>query len=110
MLAEGLVEQGLLVTRAVHERYRPGKRNPYNEIECGDHYARAMASYGLLQAYAGSHLDLSRGRIRLAPRAGRDAFAVFFSVEGAWGSVRLAGDRVKMAGRAVTVLRGELVV
>src|SRR5262249_18635877 len=46
MLWEGLVQEGLAVTRAVHDRYQPARRNPFNEIECGDHYARAMASYG----------------------------------------------------------------
>ena len=45
MIAEGLVQEGLAVTRAIHDRYSPSKRNPYNEIECGDHYSRSMASY-----------------------------------------------------------------
>ncbi len=45
MVSEGdedLVEQGLAVTRAIHDRYSAKRgRNPYNEIECSDHYARA---------------------------------------------------------------------
>ena len=40
MIAEGMVQEGLAVTRAIHDRYHPSRRNPYNEIECGDHYAR----------------------------------------------------------------------
>ncbi|HAR66764.1 MAG TPA: hypothetical protein DCR55_11190 [Lentisphaeria bacterium] len=48
MIAEGtpkLITQGLAITRAIHDRYAPKKRNPYNEFECSDHYARAMASH-----------------------------------------------------------------
>ncbi len=44
MIWEGLVTEGLAVARAVHDRYHPSRRNPWNEVECGDHYARSMAS------------------------------------------------------------------
>ena len=40
MIAEGLVDQGLTMINAIHERYSPLKRNPYNEIEYGNHYIR----------------------------------------------------------------------
>ena len=46
-----------------------------------------------------------------SPRLGKDDFIAYqASKRGGFLRVRLAGDRVKMAGRAVTVLRGELVV
>ncbi len=48
MMAEGMVEESLILTRAIHDRYHAAKRNPFNEVECSDHYARAMASYGTL--------------------------------------------------------------
>ena len=53
MLWEGMVTEGLAVTRAVHDRYHPSRRNPWNEVECGDHYARSMASYGVFLAACG---------------------------------------------------------
>ena len=53
MIAEGLVQEGLAVTRAVHDRYHGARRNPWNEVECGDHYARSMASYGVFIAACG---------------------------------------------------------
>ncbi len=52
MVWEGMVMEGLAVTRAIHDRYHARRRNPYNEIECSDHYARAMASYGTFLARA----------------------------------------------------------
>jgi len=46
-----------------------------------------------------------------AARLGKHEFAAFqASARGGELRVRLDGDRVKMAGRAVTVLRGELLV
>ncbi|MGA2035802.1 MAG: GH116 family glycosyl-hydrolase [Thermoguttaceae bacterium] len=35
MIWEGLVEEGLAVTRAIHDRYHASRRNPWNEVECG---------------------------------------------------------------------------
>ena len=46
MMAEGMVEESLVLTKSIHDRYHAFKRNPFNEIECSDHYGRAMASYG----------------------------------------------------------------
>ena len=53
----GLVEQGLAIVSAVRARYDGRVRNPFNEYECGHWYARAMASYGLLQACSGARYD-----------------------------------------------------
>jgi len=89
LIQEGLIAEGETIVEAIRSRHDGSTRNPWNEPECGDHYARAMASYGLLQAYAQAHFDLSRGRIELAPQVNREHFALFFSVEGAWGTVLL---------------------
>ena len=53
MIAEDLVFEGLNVVRAIHDRYHPLKRNPYNEVECSDHYGRALASFGAYLALTG---------------------------------------------------------
>ena len=53
MLWAGLVQEGLAIERAIHDRYHASRRNPWNEVECGDHYARAMASYGVFTAICG---------------------------------------------------------
>ena len=53
MIWEGLTQEGLAVTRALHDRYHASRRNPWNEVECGDHYARSMASYGVYLAACG---------------------------------------------------------
>ena len=48
MIQEGMVAEGLEVVQAIRDRYDGFKRNPWNEIECGNNYARSMASYALL--------------------------------------------------------------
>lgn len=46
LIYEGLVEEGLTLVRAVRGRHDGFARNPWNETECGNHYARSMASWG----------------------------------------------------------------
>ncbi len=45
MLYEGMDQDGLEVIKNIRNRYDGKKRNPFDEAECGHHYARAMASW-----------------------------------------------------------------
>src|SRR5262249_39997847 len=56
-LYEGLLAEGLEIVKAVRDRYDGAKRNPWDEVECGHHYARAMASWSLLLALSGFEYD-----------------------------------------------------
>ena len=80
-----MVQEGLAVTRAVHDRYHPSKRNPYNEIECSDHYARAMASYGVYLAVCGYEYDGPAGSLAFAPRVRPEDFKAAFTAAQSWG-------------------------
>ena len=80
-----LVEKGLAITRAIHDRYSAGRRNPYNEIECGDHYARSMASYGVFLAACGFACHGPKGRLGFAPRVSPDNFKAPFTTAEGWG-------------------------
>ena len=83
MAAEGMTDEALAICRAVHDRYQPGLANPYNEVECGDHYARAMASWGVYLSLAGFSHDGPAGRLGFNPRINADDFrAVFTTAEG----------------------------
>jgi non-lysosomal glucosylceramidase len=85
LIYEGYVEEGLTLTRAVRERHDGVRRNPRNEVECGHHYARSLASYGVLVALSGFECDLPAGRISFAPRIFADDFHCFFAAGTAWG-------------------------
>jgi uncharacterized protein (DUF608 family) len=89
MIYEGtpeLVEKGLAITRAIHDRYAPAKRNPYNEIECSDHYARAAASYGVFLAACGFEYNGPAGHIGFAPKITPEDFKAPFTTSEGWGS------------------------
>ena len=86
MLWEGLTMEGLAITRMVHDRYHATRRNPWNEIECGDHYARSMASYGVYLAACGFEYDGPKGRLGFAPRLTPENFKCAFTVAEGWGS------------------------
>src|SRR5947199_4066451 len=62
LIYQGLVEEGMIVAKAARDRYDglprpPIARNPWDEIECGGHYARAMSSWSLLLALSGWEYD-----------------------------------------------------
>ncbi|MBL8762672.1 MAG: hypothetical protein JNM07_00195 [Phycisphaerae bacterium] len=85
---EGMLDEGLAIVKAVDERYDGAMHNPWNEVECGDHYARAMASYGVLQALSGFVHDGPAGILGLAPRMTPDDFASFFAASEGWGVLK----------------------
>jgi uncharacterized protein (DUF608 family) len=86
MLWEGMLTEGLAITRAIHDRYHASRRNPWNEVECGDHYARSMASYGVFLAACGFEYHGPNRHIGFAPRLTPENFkAPFTSAEG-WGT------------------------
>ena len=68
MMAEGMTEESLVLTRSIHDRYHAYKRNPFNEIECSDHYGRAMASYGTFISACGFTYHGPKGPYRFCPQ------------------------------------------
>ena len=86
MIWEGLVMEGLAVTRAVHDRYHAARRNPWNEVECGDHYARSMASYGVYLAACGFEYHGPKQHIGFAPKLTPENFKCAFTSAEGWGS------------------------
>ncbi len=86
MLWEGMILEGMAVERAVHDRYEAPRRNPWNEIECGDHYARSMASYGVYLAACGFEYHGPRGHLGFAPRLTPEHFRCAFTSAAGWGS------------------------
>lgn len=107
MIAEGMIDEGLAIIRALHDRYAPSKRNPYNEIECGDHYARSMASHGAYLTACGFHHDGPRGIIGFAPRINPESFSCAWTASTGWGRFRQSLTNGKWTA-ALTPLSGHL--
>jgi hypothetical protein len=80
LIYEGYVEDGVRIVRAVRNRYDGERRNPWNEVECGNHYARALASWSLILALSGFHYSAPQKSMGFAPRVDGGKFASFWSV------------------------------
>jgi uncharacterized protein (DUF608 family) len=107
MMAEGMLDEALVLTRMIHDRYHAGKRNPFNEIECSDHYARAMASYGTFITACGFEYHGPKGYMRFAPKMGAENFKAPFTAAEGWGSYSQKIDKQHLNAK-LTVAYGTL--
>ncbi len=93
MIYEGLVDEGLSIVKGIRDRHDGIRRNPFNEFECGDHYARALARRSVLLALSGYRYSAPEGSLSFAPRLGGSKFDCFFSTGTAWGTVHLSNGK-----------------
>lgn len=92
LIMTGQVEEGLDIVRACRARYDGRVRNPFNEYECGHWYARALASYGLLEALSGARYDAVDQVLHLTPRLPGD-FVSFLAIGACYGTVGIRNGR-----------------
>jgi len=86
LMLMGHVDEGLEIVRICRDRYDGRIRNPFNEYECGHWYARAMASYGMLQGLTGIRYDAVEKTLHIEPRIKGD-FRSFFATATGYGTV-----------------------
>jgi non-lysosomal glucosylceramidase len=113
MIYEGMIEEAYAITKGARDRYNgipraPIGRNPWNEIECGGHYARAMSSWSLLTGAAGYEYDGPKKVLRFKPQISPKKFKSFFIGPEGWGSLEQSetdeGDQVAV----VHLVEGQL--
>lgn len=85
-IMEGMAEEGLKILAALRARYNGTRRNPYNEIECGDHYVRAMAGWSVLEAISGFRYNALEDTLSFAPALDMDEFRAPFTTRDGWGA------------------------
>lgn len=90
MLYEGLSKEGLKVVRAARMRHDGQRRNPFDESECGHHYARAMASWGCVLGWHGFSYDAKAGRMSFLRAPGKRSF---WSTGDSYGTVEISGGK-----------------
>ena len=96
LIYEGWLDEGLELVSALRTRHDGIRRNPWNEVECGNHYARSMASWALLLALSGAQVNPADGSMSFSPveaLCSRDEpFKSFWSNGRAWGVYERAWD------------------
>ena len=93
LIYAGMVQEGLNVVKAVQDRHDGFKRNPFDHVESGGHYARALAAWSLLPALSGYRWDGTTHSMSFAPVLQAEDFSAFWSTGDAWGSIRIAGGK-----------------
>ncbi|TAD86006.1 MAG: hypothetical protein EAY75_09770 [Bacteroidetes bacterium] len=99
MLQEGQVEAGLKCIKAIRNRFDGEKRNPFDEPECGHHYARAMAAWSAPMAISKFNYNGIEKSMSFTSAPG----TYFWSNGAAWGTGKVEKNTVK-----ITVLYGQL--
>ena len=103
MLYENQDEIGLKTMQDVRDRYDGKKRNPFNEAEFGNHYARAMMAWGSVLAITGFNYS---GVDQLMKFNAKDG-TYFWSNGYQYGNVKITSEG-KTKKVELTVLNGSL--
>ena len=116
MIYEGLIDQARRIVRGARSRYDGRRRdtlnsgpggNPYNELECGKFYARAMSSWSLLIASQGQILEGPQGRLGFKPKWQPEDHRSFYTAPAGWGLFQQRREGAKQLER-VEVRHGQL--
>jgi non-lysosomal glucosylceramidase len=99
MIYEGMEKEGLEVIRNIRARYDGAKRSPFNEAECGHHYARAMASWASVIALSGFQYSAINKSMTFTSTPG----TYFWSNGSAWGTCKVSENKAELH-----VLSGEV--
>jgi non-lysosomal glucosylceramidase len=90
-----MLREGVETIEDVRRRFDGERRNPWDEPECGHHYARAMSAWSSVIAYTGFDYHGVDKAIALMPNSRSSPFTSFYSTGLAWGTfsiVRTAGS------------------
>ena len=87
--------EGERMVKAIRDRYDGEKRNPWNEIECGNNYARSMASYALMPIYSGFTFDMTKCHIGFAPLDANGKY--MFSACESWGMAEFEKNGLRLS-------------
>lgn len=112
MLYAGMVPAGVKAVADIRKRYDGERRNPWDEAECGHHYARAMSAWTPVLALSGFRYRGDRQHLSIQPAATLPTFRCFWSNATGWGvftrTAQPAQYRVQVHSGALTFTTCEL--
>jgi hypothetical protein len=85
LIYEGMLDEALTVVETARRRHDGERRNPWNEPECGHHYARAMSSWAVLLALNGFQYFGPKKELILTPRTRSSSLRSFWTLPTGWG-------------------------
>jgi uncharacterized protein (DUF608 family) len=94
LIYEGMLEPARRIVQMARSRYDGRRRdgldsgpggNPYNELECGKFYARAMSAWSLLIACQGLVLEGPKGILGFRPKWQPEDHRSFYTAPEGWG-------------------------
>ena len=124
MIWAGLVDEGVEVVANARRRHDGERRNPWDEPECGHHYARAMSAWSPVVALSGFDYHAAAGLLSVRPPRPGARFRCLWTAASGWGiftltprtfrlevlagsieiqELRLPGGRGKIYGERVKV-------
>ncbi|HTZ56574.1 MAG TPA: GH116 family glycosyl-hydrolase [Acidobacteriaceae bacterium] len=108
MFYSGMIAQGVEYVENLRARYDGVKRNPWDEAECGHHYARAMSSWSSVVALSGFHYEGDRAHVSALPRLPHDNFQCFWATGTGWGTYSLKRSQAGSVQFVIHTLAGRL--
>jgi hypothetical protein len=93
----GMLKEGLETIENVRRRYDGERRNPWDEPECGHHYARAMSAWSSVIAFSGFDYHGARKALSLSPKTQAADFTSFFSTGLGWGLFSIGNGRLELS-------------
>ncbi len=92
MIYENQTANGFKCIKSIRDRFDGLKRNPFDEPECGHHYARAMASWASVIALSGFRYSAVTQSMTFTSRPG----TWFWSNGSAWGTCKTDGNHAEL--------------
>ena len=107
LIYAGMVREGVQCFENVRRRFDGERRNPWDEPECGHHYARAMSAWSGMLALSGFRYHGPEKAVTAVPRARAANFSSFWSTATAWGTFSQSARDGRL-GFTLSVLFGKL--
>ncbi len=96
MIFAGMVNEGVECITNVRHRYDGERRNPWDEAECGHHYARAMSAWSGILAISGFRYNAPDRSLSVQPRTHLAEFRCFWSTGTGWGIFTQRKSRLEL--------------